>query len=621
MIAKMDKLSCLIYHKEYESFLEKLRELGVVHVEIRQGGEMDERLHALLSRYKDYQALLKEMSSTSVVNGGEEGSCSEASADSIEQTSAGHEDLLNQEQALNQRLQAVDREIAQLEIWGEFSWEKLGKIEENGWKVRFFTCQEKAFDEEWGERYYATVIAKVSGTCYFITVSPDPVEIEAEELRLPPHSLSECLANRSRLLEEIEDNKKRLAAFNVSHLPVVRDAMRDLRGEIDLLKVKLGGERMAEGAVILLNGWIPAENEEQVRSLLETNGVYYELRPAEKEDNAPIKLRNNKVTGFFEMLTRMYGLPDYGEFDPTPLLAPFYALFFGYCVGDAGYGLFLIALGFYLRSKAGKSMRGILNLLITLGAATTIVGALVGTFFGVELVKLDLPEWLKQCMITGKFGDTAFDKTMIAALIIGMVHICFAMFVKAICSTARYGFTQSLSAWGWLLFVGGSVTIGTLNYLQLLPFETAKIAFLAIAGVSAIGIYLLNNIRRNVFLNVGAGLWDTYNMATGLMGDLLSYLRLYALGLAGGMLGGVFNTLGMQLRDSMDGLLWGIPGWICFGIIFVAGHGLNIALSCLSGYVHSIRLTFVEYFKNSGYDGRGVPYTPFSVVTKEEDDK
>ena len=102
------------------------------------------------------------------------------------------------------------------------------------------------------------------------------------------------------------------------------------------------------------------------------------------------------------------------------------------------------------------------------------------------------------------------------------------------------------------------------------------------------------------------------------MGDLLSYLRLYALGLAGGMLGGVFNDLGLQLKDSMEGMLWGIPGWICCGLIFVAGHSLNIALSCLSGYVHSIRLRFVEYFKNSGYDGRGVAYNPFAEKKSKE---
>ena len=375
---------------------------------------------------------------------------------------------------------------------------------------------------------------------------------------------------------------------------------------------QLGGERMAEGAIVMMDGWVPVENDAEVRKMLDESGVYYEIRPAEKEDNAPIKLKNGKISRLFEVLTKMYGMPDYGEFDPTPLFAPFYALFFGMCVGDAGYGLLLIVLGLYLKKKLSKSMAGLMNLLITLGAATTIVGAVFNTFFGASLTDLDLPQWMNSLVITGKWDGTSYDKTMVIALLVGMFHICFAMTVKAICSTARYGFKNSLSDWGWWLLVGGSVVVATLNYLGVIDMEVSKMAFIGIGGVAAIGIYLLNNIRRNVFANIGAGLWDTYNMATGLMGDLLSYLRLYALGLAGGMLGGVFNTLGMQLRDSMGDFLFGIPGWICFGLIFVAGHGLNIALSCLSGYVHSIRLTFVEYFKNSGYDGKGVEYKPFS---------
>jgi V/A-type H+-transporting ATPase subunit I len=253
-----------------------------------------------------------------------------------------------------------------------------------------------------------------------------------------------------------------------------------------------------------------------------------------------------------------------------------------------------------------------------LGVATTIVGAIFNTFFGGSITNLDLPEWMNSLIITGKWDGTAYDKTMVIALLVGMFHICFAMSVKAIGTTVRYGFKNALADWGWLLLVGGSVVVATLTYLGVLDMEASKMILIGIGGVSAIGIYLLNNIRRNVFSNIGAGLWDTYNMATGLMGDLLSYLRLYALGLAGGMLGGVFNDLGGQLRDSMGDFLFGIPGWICFGLIFVFGHGLNIALSCLSGYVHSIRLTFVEYFKNSGYDGKGVAYNPFSFNKKNE---
>ena len=617
MIVKMNKLTFLIYHKEYEAFLEKLRALGVVHVEIRQSGEVDESLQKLLQKHTSYKTLQKEMTSWAH-QADEQDKKVTAAQESIEETLEGYNDKQQSIQLLTQQIPALEREIAQLEVWGEFDWNLIDKLKDNGWIIQFFNCPDKSFDEKWQDEYNAQVITRKGGQCYFITVNPTPVELEAEAVRLPKHKLSELINQQQELNKNLEEAKRQLARFCVAHLPVVEAAIDQLEGDIELLEVKLGGEKMADGSVVLLEGWVPVDNTEEVRNMLEANGIYYEIRPAEKEDNAPIKLKNNFVTHLFEVLTKMYGLPDYGEFDPTPMLAPFYALFFGLCVGDAGYGLLLVALGFYLKKKVGQSMQGIMNLLITLGAATTIVGALVGTFFGVELVKLDLPEWIKNVMITGKYGDTGYDKTMIFALMVGMFHICFAMVVKAVCATARYGFKNALSAWGWLLFVGGSVTIGTLNYLGVITMDAFKTAFIVISAISAIGIYLLNNIRRNVFINVGAGLWDTYNMATGLMGDLLSYLRLYALGLAGGMLGGVFNNLGMQLHDSMADVLWGIPGWICFGLIFVFGHGLNIALSCLSGYVHSIRLTFVEYFKNSGYEGKGSAYKPFSSVHDKE---
>lgn len=617
MIVKMNKLTFLIYHKEYEAFLEKLRALGVVHVEIRQSGEVDESLQKLLQKHTSYKTLQKEMTSWAH-QADEQDKKVTAAQESIEETLEGYNDKQQSIQLLTQQIPALEREIAQLEVWGEFDWNLIDKLKDNGWIIQFFNCPDKSFDEKWQDEYNAQVITRKGGQCYFITVNPTPVELEAEAVRLPKHKLSELINQQQELNKNLEEAKRQLARFCVAHLPVVEAAIDQLEGDIELLEVKLGGEKMADGSVVLLEGWVPVDNTEEVRNMLEANGIYYEIRPAEKEDNAPIKLKNNFVTHLFEVLTKMYGLPDYGEFDPTPMLAPFYALFFGLCVGDAGYGLLLVALGFYLKKKVGQSMQGIMNLLITLGAATTIVGALVGTFFGVELVKLDLPEWIKNVMITGKYGDTGYDKTMIFALMVGMFHICFAMVVKAVCATARYGFKNALSAWGWLLFVGGSVTIGTLNYLGVITMDAFKMAFIVISAISAIGIYLLNNIRRNVFINVGAGLWDTYNMATGLMGDLLSYLRLYALGLAGGMLGGVFNNLGLQLHDSMADVLWGIPGWICFGLIFVFGHGLNIALSCLSGYVHSIRLTFVEYFKNSGYEGKGSAYKPFSSVHDKE---
>ena len=610
MISKMNKLSFLIYHKEYEMFLEKLRELGVVHIEKRQGAEMDANLQAFMQKRTAYQSLVKSMTLAAASFTGQ---ATAKSGLTIEEVVDSYESQQEHIQALNMQLPVLDKEIDAMEVWGEFDWKVIDQLKANGWQMQFYCCPERSFDETWTDEYNATIINRKGGQSYFVTVNQTPVELEAEVVRLPKQRLSELVREQEELKATIQKANDELDLFCVNNIPVVEKALEDLESDINLMEVEqLGGERMADGAIVMMDGWVPVENDAEVRKMLDESGVYYEIRPAEKEDNAPIKLKNGKISKAFEMLTKMYGMPDYGEFDPTPLLAPFYALFFGMCVGDAGYGLLLVLLGLYLKKKLSKSMAGLMNLLITLGAATTIVGAVFNTFFGASLTDLDLPQWMNSLVITGKWDGTSYDKTMVIALLVGMFHICFAMTVKAICSTARYGFKNALSDWGWWLLVGGSVVVATLNYLGVIDMEVSKMAFIGIGGVAAIGIYLLNNIRRNVFVNIGAGLWDTYNMATGLMGDLLSYLRLYALGLAGGMLGGVFNTLGMQLRDSMGDFLFGIPGWICFGLIFVAGHGLNIALSCLSGYVHSIRLTFVEYFKNSGYDGKGVEYKPFS---------
>ena len=616
MISKMNKLSFLIYHKEYEMFLEKLRELGVVHIEKREGAEMDANLQAFMQKRTAYQSLLKSMT---LAAASFDGKATAQSDLTIEEVVDSYETQQEHIQALNMQLPVLDKEIDAMEVWGEFDWNVIDRLKANGWQMQFYCCPEKSFDETWTDEYNATVINRKGGQSYFVTVNQMPVELEAEAVRLPKQRLSELVREQEELKATIQKANEDLDLFCVNNIPVVEKALDTLESDINLMEVEqLGGERMAEGAIVMMDGWVPVENDAEVRKMLDESGVYYEIRPAEKEDNAPIKLKNGKISRLFEVLTKMYGMPDYGEFDPTPLFAPFYALFFGMCVGDAGYGLLLIVLGLYLKKKLSKSMAGLMNLLITLGAATTIVGAVFNTFFGASLTDLDLPQWMNSLVITGKWDGTSYDKTMVIALLVGMFHICFAMTVKAICSTARYGFKNSLSDWGWWLLVGGSVVVATLNYLGVIDMEVSKMAFIGIGGVAAIGIYLLNNIRRNVFANIGAGLWDTYNMATGLMGDLLSYLRLYALGLAGGMLGGVFNTLGMQLRDTMGDFLFGIPGWICFGLIFVAGHGLNIALSCLSGYVHSIRLTFVEYFKNSGYDGKGTAYKPFSSNKKND---
>lgn len=608
MIAKMKKLTFLIYHKEYERFLQRIRELGVVHIVERQNGEMDEKLQQFMQKRSYYKSLLMSMFSLSDKQT-DEVLHKDVPVDTLLQK---YDQLQTQLQELKQQLPALDKNIALMSVWGDFPWESVEKLAKAGWYMQFYACQDKEYDPAWAEQYHAMTISEAGKYIYFVTVTSAPVDLGIEPLRMPSLSLSALQAKKQEVETQIVQAEEELKHFCGTYYRTMEHYSMHLQGDIDLLEVKLNSEQVAEGTVVLLEGWIPADNAAEVTAFLEQEGTYYEIRNATKEDNAPIKLKNNAFTRMYEVLTKMYGMPDYGEFDPTPLVAPFFTLFFAFCMGDAGYGIALILLGFLLKKKLGPSLAGMMNLVITLGIATTLIGAVLGTFFGMSLFDLELPDSLKQFMVVGKIGDTGYDKQMLLALLIGVVHISIAMTVKAISSTVRYGFKESLSAWGWLLLVVGFVCVGSLSFFQIISAEVSTWAFIIIGGISAIGIYLLNNLRRNILINVGAGLWDTYNMATGLMGDILSYIRLYALGLAGGMLGGVFNQLAFMVNDAAGPAL----GWLFCGLILVFGHTLNIAMSCLSAFVHPLRLTFVEYFKNSGYEGKGTAYKPFSVIEK-----
>lgn len=608
MITKMKKLTFLVYHKEYEQFLQQIRELGAVHIVEKQLGEMDDKLQHFMQKRSLYKSVLQNMFLLADKAPEEKVHASLATDDLMKQ----YENLQAKIQDLLQQLPQISKEMAQLDMWGDFDWNSITRLEEAGLFVRFYSCSEKEFDEAWVNEHNAMVINERGGQLYFITVTSQEVELDREPLHLPDESLSQLKGKLVKTEDKLAQAREELKSFCKTYYRTMEAGSIQLEGDIELLKVKRNSEEMADGVVVLLEGWIPEDKESEVVSLLESSGVYYEMRNATREDNAPIKLKNNAYTRMYEVLTQMYGMPDYAEFDPTPILAPFFSLFFAFCMGDAGYGLALIALGFILKKKLSKSLRGMMNLVITLGIFTTVFGMILGTFFGVSLVELNLPSELKEFMIVGKIGDTSYDKQMLLALIIGVVHISIAMLVKAIGQTVRFGFKESLSAWGWLLLVVGFITTGSLSFFKVISEDVSTWAFILIGGIASIGIYLLNNIHRNVFVNIGAGVWDTYNMATGLMGDVLSYIRLYALGLAGGMLGGVFNQLAFMVNDAAGPAI----GWLFCGLILIFGHTLNIAMSCLSAFVHPLRLTFVEYFKNSGYEGKGEAYKPFATVKK-----
>ena len=610
----MKKYDFLVYHAQYDDFLEKLREIGVLHIATLENNDKSCELLVekfnLKKRIENnidilYNKLDKNISlSQTSIHDFDEG------MDLLAQS----EDLLSQLEQAKQALTIAEKEYERISAWGNFSIDQLKKIEETGYYVKLFTCPTRLYKPEWEEQFNAFVINELNNTTYFVTLTNDEkIEIEAEQFDINNSDSTIATANyeeAKKLYNTQFEEIKEFAVNNINNLKYLSLLITEI---IDIDKVKLNTIKAADDTVMVLEGYCPIDTESTLLDFLQKNDIYYEVNDPKAEDNVPIKLRNNRFTKLFEPLTGMYGLPNYNEFDPTPILGPFFLLFFAMCMGDAGYGLILILFGIGVITKKIKieMFEGLGPIITVLGVGTTVIGFFLGTFFGIDLSTVSwLPDSVKSILLKGEL--MGFDIQMVAAIIIGIFHICLAMVVKAICYTKQSGIMNNLSTWGWLILILGGIITAILAISNAISIEATKYMIIAIGIISALGIFIFNNIKRNPLINIGAGLWDTYNMITGILSDVLSYIRLYALGLAGAMLGQAFNQLGFMVLGDDPIFIQYLP----FIIIVLIGHTLNIALSSLSAFVHPLRLTFVEYFKNLGYEGKGEKYSPLSKVIK-----
>ena len=586
MITQMKKYTFLVFHREYEAFLEQLREAGVVHITEKAAGMADDQhLQELLAKAEQTRKIIAQ---------------------------GAPDQLLTEKANLEQRIAATQKEANRMAIWGDFSAERLEQLRAAGYTLRYFSCAKKLFQEEWG-----IIVAEEGAIVYFVQVvkaGEVAVELEAcQEQQLNAKSSADLQKDVEGLNGLLVAQNARIELWANENIPALEAELKDLQQQIDWKRVTLNTETECDGALKLLEGFCPIDQVPALQEMFAKQDVYYQEEDPTAEDNTPIKLRNNKFTQLFESLTGMYGWPNYGEFDPTPILAPFFLLFFAMCMGDCGYGILLMIIGMLIAKKKLniEMFDGLGPIITVLGVGTTIVGFFLGTFMGIDLYAAEwVPQALKNVMIKGnlELAGSSYDIQMVLALCIGVFHICLAMVVKAICYTKQTGFKANIATWGWTLLIVGGLIVAILG-MTVLPAEVFKWTLIAVAGVSALGIYIFNTPGRNPLINIGAGLWETYNMATGILGDVLSYIRLYALGLAGGMLGAAFNNLGlMVMGGSTEGATW---QWLPFVLILVLGHVLNLAMSALGAFVHPLRLSFVEYFKNAGYEGKGTLYQPF----------
>lgn len=628
MIQEMKKLTFLVTNGEYEKFIANIRELGVIHVEELQQGATSDELQAGLDmavRYKealkalDFAAESYEPSATYMPQPAD-ASKAVVLLDTVER-------LLKEENSVKHSIDATDDAIQQLEPFGEFSWDSIRQLEQSGYKPYFYAVNNKMYKAEWGEKYFATAINEINKKTYFVAFSNEDQEpdITAERLFLPDESLSVYQEKRKVLEEQLVSIHEQMLQVNAVDRASIEAGQVANENDIQLSKVHLSKEDIAGGAVKLMVGWTLKEKADGVVDYLEKEHIFYELEDPAFDDNVPIQIKNDKFSSLFEPILRMYSLPNYHDIDPLPFFAPFFMLFFGLCMGDMGYGLLILAASIaIIFTKPDLAKYGKLGAL--LGGMTCICGFITGTFFGIDLATVDWefikpmqPYFINDSMKDSFFG---YSPMMVISVIIGLIQVLLGMTLAGCKAVKNYGFVYGVGKFSWVVALLSATLLFGFPLFGVEWSHPVQYVFYALIALSALGIFFLNNPNAykkdsalgkalGVGSNIGGGIWATYGMSTGLLGDLLSYIRLFALGLTGGVLGSVFNQLAMEMSPDVP-----VVHELVMLIILLFGHGINFGLCMISSFVHPMRLTFVEYFKNADFEGNGKEYNPFQVKVK-----
>jgi len=600
MIVPMVKYSFVLYHKEYESFLEKLQELGMVDITIKDW-EPDDKERQMVSSIEQMNKTVDALSKLAKEKDeGVEVIPYSSAEEALHKYTGATEELnrLGSEQA------RLEKEIKDTAPWGDFSPATLIWLKNDNVDLHFFTKPANEFRKilpQWQQEYIVEEINTVGGNTYFVVVGREgePVRIDAIEVKAPDETVEEKEVLLARIEAEIKAQNDILlrASGNLDEMKVLQ---KEWKENLHLSQAATTATKAAEDTLVILEGWSPVEEQGRVDSLIEKASVFAVKDEPQEHDDPPVLLRNNRFARLFEVIGNLYSLPKYGTADLTPYFAPFYMIFFGFCLADAGVGvLYVIAALIGLAKLPGK-YKPFAKLVMYCGFSTIFFGFISGNMFGVVLPELGIFANYRDYFLTA-------DNMFMLAIGVGIFHILYAMILNIIFTTKYRGFRYSLGLLGWVIIILSGLAAFLLPNLGITNFGTSSVPFWILMGVGLVLMLFLNSPGKNIFVNFGSGLWNTYNNVTGLLSDVLSYIRLFALGLSGGILALVFNKLGLEIGDTL-----GIPvvSQLVTVFIIVFGQGLTIFMASLSAFVHPLRLTFVEFYNNAGFVDGGRPYNP-----------
>jgi V/A-type H+-transporting ATPase subunit I len=422
----------------------------------------------------------------------------------------------------------------------------------------------------------------------------------AENIMQYENSLKDISAKRDTVensIRELVTFKEEIQLYH-DHLTIERD------------KNKILSNILKTDTTFYIEGWVPEVCKEKVQEVLEEYQCWYDFKEPEEDEDFPILLKNNSFSEPFDSITELYSLPATSNIDPTAVMAPFYVLFFGMMLGDVGYGL-MFSLGCYIILKKFDiegTFGKMLKVFFWGGLSTIFWGIMYGSWFGDGLVvgarhlfNINLP-------LTYVWVDPLKEPmtVLLVSFVMGLVHLFVGMGMSAYMSIRDGHLNDALMDVGlWYLFI-----IGPILWIagdMIIAGSPLPVIGKWVTIASAIGLVLTQGrAKPNIVGKLTSGVLSLYGI-TGYLGDVLSYSRLLALGLATGVISSVLSLIG-----SMGS---GIAGKIMFVLVFTFGHILNFAINGLGSFVHSARLQYVEFF-GKFYEGGGDPFAPFTKKTK-----
>jgi V/A-type H+-transporting ATPase subunit I len=512
--------------------------------------------------------------------------------------------VLNYRDQLDAQVQhdlILNKALKAAKPWGEFSIETIQKLKENNIDIRLFVSSEKRFDKKWLELYNIEIINTISPFVYFafVTTPGEKIEIDAEEVNIPEETVSEVEVKKLERFEDLTRIEQELNFMALNYTQDLINYILKLEEDIDLGNVLINTESAVEDNVRIVQAYVPVNETDKLNEYLKDQSIVYITEKPNPNDRIPIKQKNNRFAKLYEPIGKLFSLPSYAELDLTPFFAPFFMIFFGFCLGDVGYGLFILIGASIYKRKAKPDIKPVITLAQFLGTGTIVLGALTGTFFGINLMQVESLGNIRNFMLD---SQTVFY----LALAVGLFQIVFGMALKAVNNYRMLGWQYAIAPIGWIIMLLGGIDFwGS----KLAPSVTIFILFFGVAL-----IMFFNDPKAGIFARLGKGIWELYGI-TGVFGDVLSYIRLFALGISSAILGFVINTIALQILGSAP-----IIGPIFFVVFLIIGHSANLLISSLGSFVHPMRLTFVEFYKNAGFIGGGKEYKPFKnklLINKE----